>query len=103
MKADRQAVRELAYELWLARGRPEGSPEADWYAAELHFSEQETFAAAREVEAMLDSMTTDTGDAAAAPAGSPQAKAVETEWPTPPATQPRRRRKGSAEGRETRN
>jgi hypothetical protein len=25
---------ELAYELWLARGCPDGSPEQDWYEAE---------------------------------------------------------------------
>lgn len=27
-------IRKLAYELWEARGRPHGTPEADWYAAE---------------------------------------------------------------------
>ena len=29
------AIAELAYRLWEERGRPEGSPEDDWYKAEL--------------------------------------------------------------------
>ena len=28
------AIAKLAYELWERRGRPPGSPEIDWYAAE---------------------------------------------------------------------
>ncbi len=30
----RDEIAELAYELWARRGRPLGSPEIDWYAAE---------------------------------------------------------------------
>ena len=30
-----RAIAELAYQFWEERGRPEGSPEADWYKAEL--------------------------------------------------------------------
>jgi hypothetical protein len=34
--ADRaQAIAELAYHFWEERGCPEGSPEDDWYKAEL--------------------------------------------------------------------
>jgi len=32
--ADTEAMAKLAYELWLQRGSPEGSPEEDWYQAE---------------------------------------------------------------------
>jgi len=28
------AIAELAYRMWEERGRPEGSPEVDWYRAE---------------------------------------------------------------------
>ena len=31
------AIEILAYVLWDSRGRPEGSPEEDWYAAEREF------------------------------------------------------------------
>jgi len=30
----REFVEELAYKLWAQRGRPLGSPEVDWFAAE---------------------------------------------------------------------
>jgi Protein of unknown function (DUF2934) len=29
-----QLTRQVAYELWLNRGRPLGSPEVDWFQAE---------------------------------------------------------------------
>ena len=31
---DPDAIAKLAYHLWRERGRPEGSPEDDWYRAE---------------------------------------------------------------------
>jgi hypothetical protein len=31
---DSDAITKLAYELWVGRGRPEGSPEQDWFEAE---------------------------------------------------------------------
>ena len=31
---DEDAIRELAYQLWILRARPCGSPEVDWYRAE---------------------------------------------------------------------
>jgi len=31
---DSDAITRLAYELWVGRGRPEGSPEQDWFEAE---------------------------------------------------------------------
>jgi DUF2934 family protein len=34
MSADRKPVAELAYELWVARGRPHGSATEDWVEAE---------------------------------------------------------------------
>jgi hypothetical protein len=35
MATDGEAIRRKAYELWEIRGRPHGSPEVDWIAAEL--------------------------------------------------------------------
>jgi hypothetical protein len=29
-----EAVRQKAYDLWEGRGRPEGTPEIDWFAAQ---------------------------------------------------------------------
>jgi hypothetical protein len=33
-----QAIAVRAYELWLERGCPHGSPEEDWYRAELEYT-----------------------------------------------------------------
>ena len=33
-----QDVRERAYSLWVARGRPKGDPEADWLSAEAQLA-----------------------------------------------------------------
>jgi hypothetical protein len=33
-QVDGDAIAKLAYELWVGRGRPIGSPEQDWYEAE---------------------------------------------------------------------
>ena len=42
---DTDAIVDLAYQLWIARGCPEGSPEVDWFAAEKQLSgEQPTLA-----------------------------------------------------------
>jgi hypothetical protein len=32
--ASREEIARLAYQLWDERGRPEGSPDADWFRAE---------------------------------------------------------------------
>ena len=37
----REEIAALAYSLWEARGRPEGSPEEDWFNAERALNEQE--------------------------------------------------------------
>jgi hypothetical protein len=34
MATQTKSIAELAYELWEARGSPEGSPEQDWFEAE---------------------------------------------------------------------
>ena len=31
---DHATIQELAYQLWILRARPHGSPEVDWYRAE---------------------------------------------------------------------
>jgi DUF2934 family protein len=31
---DEEAISKLAYQLWKERGRPEGSPEEDWFRAQ---------------------------------------------------------------------
>jgi hypothetical protein len=33
-RVDPESTRELAYQLWILRARPLGSPEVDWYRAE---------------------------------------------------------------------
>jgi len=42
------AIAELAYRLWEERGCPEGSPEEDWYAAELIIDQQQDCEGAQE-------------------------------------------------------
>jgi len=37
--AGHDAIARLAYELWVGRGRPDGSPERDWYDAERILNE----------------------------------------------------------------
>jgi hypothetical protein len=32
--SEQEAIAKLAYQLWSERGRPEGSPEEDWFRAE---------------------------------------------------------------------
>jgi len=44
--SDEEAVRQLAYELWRARGCPIGSPEDDWYAAEEQLNQPKSMAVA---------------------------------------------------------
>jgi hypothetical protein len=40
--ADRtRTIEELAYQFWEERGRPEGSPQEDWYKAELLLSREQ--------------------------------------------------------------
>jgi len=44
----------LAYELWQARGRPEGSPEVDWLEAEKQLRDRlESAPAAQNTEPLL--------------------------------------------------
>jgi hypothetical protein len=31
----RELIRQVAYQLWVKRGRPVGSPEVDWFRAEM--------------------------------------------------------------------
>ena len=42
------AIAELAYRFWEERGCPEGSPEEDWYAAELIIDQQQDCEVAQE-------------------------------------------------------
>ena len=41
MNVDKETIRELAYRLWEQRGRPEGCPDDDWFAAERQLSGSE--------------------------------------------------------------
>jgi hypothetical protein len=43
----------LAYQLWLARGCPEGSPEVDWYEAERKVRQQSGHSAESQVSEPL--------------------------------------------------
>jgi hypothetical protein len=38
--ADRGQIEVLAYQLWIDRGSPVGSPEEDWYRAESELNER---------------------------------------------------------------
>ena len=38
MSASRALIAARAYELWVQRGQPDGSPETDWYEAENELS-----------------------------------------------------------------
>ena len=40
MQQHKEHVRLLAHKLWVLRGCPEGSPEVDWFSAELEFDQQ---------------------------------------------------------------
>jgi Protein of unknown function (DUF2934) len=40
---DRASIHALAYENWLARGCPEGSPEVDWLRAEQELNARTEF------------------------------------------------------------
>lgn len=40
---DIEVIETLAYQLWQARGCPEGSPEVDWRAAEEQLKDQRVF------------------------------------------------------------
>lgn len=39
-KDGRPSIEALAYQLWLQRGAPLGSPDADWFEAEARLSEE---------------------------------------------------------------
>jgi len=39
-QSDSSSIAALAYQLWLARGCPDGSPEIDWYRAEEELARQ---------------------------------------------------------------
>jgi hypothetical protein len=44
---EHQKISDLAYELWQARGCPDGSPEADWQEAEKQLAEANAGAPSR--------------------------------------------------------
>jgi hypothetical protein len=52
---DRTSIRELAYNLWVKRGQPIGSAEADWFEAERQLSRGQRSAARRVDEAVKES------------------------------------------------
>jgi hypothetical protein len=84
-----QEVRIRAYELWEARGRPQGSAEEDWLAARQQL-ELET---AKEAGAMpLDPLAADAADALEPGVLEPEPA------PPPPPTRPGRRARGGAAG-----
>jgi hypothetical protein len=39
-ESDSSSIAVLAYQLWHARGCPEGSPEIDWFQAEMQLCDQ---------------------------------------------------------------
>jgi hypothetical protein len=50
----KQSIAELAYKLWIARGRPHGSEEEDWLEAERQLSAREDAPAAARSDLAID-------------------------------------------------
>jgi hypothetical protein len=45
LEPDEEAIAELAYQLWAERGRPDGSPDEDWFRAKEILREGKAFSA----------------------------------------------------------
>lgn len=56
MHREYPSIRDLAYQLWEARGRPNGSPERDWLDAERQLSAGAPAAAATSSRAVDDAL-----------------------------------------------
>ena len=68
MQRDHRSISELAYHLWEARGRPEGTAERDWHDAERQLSASAVDTAKTADEAAIDEALKDSfpaSDAAA--------------------------------------
>ena len=72
MARDEQAIRQLAYELWIARGRPVGSADMDWYTAERRLTRQQR----------ADSQAVDESVKESFPASDPPAPALPDKPPS---------------------
>ncbi len=56
MHREQPSIRDLAYQLWEARGRPSGSPEQDWLDAERQLTAEAPAAAATSSRAVDDAL-----------------------------------------------
>lgn len=89
MSSQRERLAARAYDLWVRRGRPVGSPEIDWYAAE-----KELLANANAPTQPKDVVTTDSDRGPVA---------TDTETTAPDGPIPKRSRPGRNSARQTRN
>lgn len=56
MHSEQPSIRDLAYQLWEARGRPNGSAERDWIDAERQLSPEARAAPATASRALADAL-----------------------------------------------
>lgn len=96
MNGDQQTIRELAYRLWEQRGRPEGCPDDDWFAAERQLSGSEKAKSRMVDEAMKESFPSSDPPATGLP-DNPPANADE-KWAAA-GNAKRSRKKGAKSGK----
>jgi hypothetical protein len=65
--SDTKSIAELAYQLWVARGRPHGSAEVDWLEAERQLAKARP-AAPTQINTQVESSLLDTFPASDPPA-----------------------------------
>jgi hypothetical protein len=94
MSSQRARIAARAHELWEQRGRPDGSPEVDWYAAEKEIS-----GGATEPRATFDPMQRDSADAPMSAADSGPGDTETTSPDGPISTPSRASRNGGQQGR----
>jgi hypothetical protein len=107
-----QSIAELAYELWIGRGRPHGSAEADWLEAERRLaaggtaatrdagvdgSLKETFPASDPVASRIPDLPPSNADDKWSAAGKPRRTKAKAASAGAKATGSRKGRKGSAD------
>ncbi len=93
-RIDEEAIRAKAYELWQARGCPNGDPGDDWVRAERLLRDEVVADDGRVAQQRETGVTQSSGDEPTLPTGMP-APALETSSSSPGAhrTSPKRRGK----------
>jgi hypothetical protein len=86
---DPERIRELAHQLWIERGRPEGGAETDWFEAERRLLSQRRTDSELVDEAVKESFPASDAPASGLP-DNPPANAGE-KWRAAEAAKPRKR------------